>query len=352
MNQLTEELRNSVFMKACRREKTARTPIWLMRQAGRYQPSYRELRSKVSFLELCKTPELAAKVTLDAVEQFGFDASIIFSDILIVLEPMGANLEYVGGSKPQIHNPVRNNAEIDALREVESVESLAYTYNAIRLTRENLPKDVPLIGFCGAPFTLASYLIEGGGSKNYVHTKRLMYGDKGAWNELMRKITSVLIAHLNAQADAGAQVLQMFDSWVGCLSPEDYAEYVLPHSKTVLDGVKNGVPKIHFGTGTGEFLDLMSQAGGDVVGVDWHTPLAKGWEKIGFDRAVQGNLDPVKLFAPQEFLLKEAEKILREAAGRAGHIFNLGHGILPETPTENVRALVDFVKSRKSETQN
>lgn len=342
------ELENSLFLRACRREKVERTPLWLMRQAGRYQASYRSLREKVSFLELCKTPELAAKVTLDAIEQFGFDAAIIFSDILIVLEPMGASLEYVGGSKPKIHNPVRNAAEIENLREVESLESLNYVYDALQLTRRELPSNIPLIGFAGAPFTLASYLIEGGGSKNFIETKKLMYGDAGAWHELMSKLSRVIIKHLNAQAANGAQVLQIFDSWVGCLSPDDYERFVLPHSKFIIENLTNGVPVIHFGTGTATLLELITKAGGDVIGVDWHSNLDDAWQKIGHDKAVQGNLDPVALFAPREILLAKTAEVLRQAENRNGHIFNLGHGILPETPNDNVRALIDFVREKSS----
>jgi uroporphyrinogen decarboxylase len=342
---MTEELYNSPFLRACRRESVPYTPIWLMRQAGRYQQSYRNLREKVSFLELCKTPELATKVTVEAVEQFGFDAAIIFSDILVILEPMGAELEYVGGSKPKIHNPVRTSEAIDDLRELESTEKLAYVYQALNQTRAALPANVPLIGFVGAPFTLASYMIEGGGSKNFVETKRLMYKDAGAWHALMRKLARALVKHLNAQAAAGAQALQIFDSWVGCLSPDDYREFVLPHSKFVVQNVREGVPVIHFGTGTATLLESMREAGGDVIGIDWHSNLNEAWTKIGYDKAVQGNLDPVQLFAPRAILLEKANKILEQANGRNGHIFNLGHGILPETPVDNVKALVDFVQN-------
>ena len=340
---ISEEFYNSPFLRACRRESVHHTPIWLMRQAGRYQPSYRELREKVSFLELCKTPELATKVTVQAVEQFGFDAAIIFSDILVILEPMGAQLEYVGGSKPKIHNPVRTKQEIDNLREFESVEELNYVYEALRQTRRALPSDVPLIGFVGAPFTLTSYLVEGSGSKNFIETKKLMYSDAGAWHELMKKLSRALVKHLNAQAKAVAQALQIFDSWVGCLSPEDYREFVLHHTKFVVENVTEGVPVIHFGTGTATLLKLMREAGGDVIGVDWHSNLGEAWQKIGFDKALQGNLDPAALFAPREVLLNKVQKILHQAENRPGHIFNLGHGILPETPIDNVKALVDFV---------
>lgn len=345
---VSDQLLNSNFLRACRREPVTYTPIWLMRQAGRYQQSYRDLRARVSFLELCKTPELATKVTVDAIEQFDFDAAIIFSDILPILEPMGANLEYVGGSKPKIHNPVRTAKEIDNLRELESVESLNYVFEALTMTRRALPADVPLIGFAGAPFTLASYLIEGGGSKNFVETKRLMYSDAGAWHELMRKLSGALVQYLNKQAESGANCLQIFDSWVGCLSPADYREFVLPHSKFIIDNTTRRVPLIHFGTGTATLLEPIREAGGDVIGVDWHSNLDDAWTKIGHDRAVQGNLDPVTLFAPRSALLEKARTILNQAASRNGHIFNLGHGILPETPVDNVKALVDFVREQSA----
>lgn len=319
-----------------------------MRQAGRYQKSYRDLRAKVSFLELCKTPELATRVTVDAIDQFGFDAAIIFSDILPILQPMGADLEYVGGSKPKIHNPVRTAEEIENLRELESVESLNYVFEALTMTRRALPADIPLIGFAGAPFTLASYLIEGGGSKNFVETKKIMYSDQGAWHELMRKLSRALVQYLNKQAESGANCLQIFDSWVGCLSPADYREFVLPHSKFIIDNVTRAVPVIHFGTGTATLLDSITEAGGDVIGVDWHSNLDDAWAKIGHDRAVQGNLDPVTLFAPRAHLLEKAKLVLQQAANRSGHIFNLGHGILPETPVDNVKALVDFVREQSA----
>jgi uroporphyrinogen decarboxylase len=341
-------LNDSCFLRACRRESVPYTPIWLMRQAGRYQASYRELRHKVSFLELCKTPELATKVTVEAVEQFGFDAAIIFSDILPILEPMGAQLEYVGGSKPQIHNPVRTAADIENLRELETVQPLNYVFEALTMTRRALPADLPLIGFCGAPFTLASYLIEGGGSKNFVETKKLMYGDSGAWHALLEKLSRALVKYLNQQAAAGANALQIFDSWVGCLSPADYREFVLPHSKFIIENVTKDVPIIHFGTGTATLLELITEAGGNVIGVDWHSNLDDAWTTVGFDKAVQGNLDPVTLFAPREILREKAALVLAQAQNRNGHIFNLGHGILPETPVDNVKALVDFVRERSS----
>jgi uroporphyrinogen decarboxylase len=304
---------------------------------------YREVRAKTTFLELCKTPSLAAEVTVTAVERLGVDAAIIFADILLILEPMGVELEFAEGEGPVIHNPVRKAQDVERLREVEDANALDFVYEAIRQTRQALKPDIPLIGFCGAPFTLASYLIEGGGSKNYVHTKRLMYDDAGAWHAMMSLIARALATYLNAQIEAGAQAVQLFDSWVGCLSPDDYREFVLPHTREVIRGVRAGVPVIHFGTGTAALLELMHEAGGDVLGLDWRVRLDDGWRRVGHDVAVMGNLDPVALFANQDLLRAQAKRILDQAGGRAGHIFNLGHGILPQTPVENVIALVDMV---------
>lgn len=330
-------------MRACRREPVPYTPIWLMRQAGRYMPEYRAVRAKTTFLELCKTPSLAAEVTVTAAERLGVDAAIIFADILLILEPMGVDLEFTHGEGPVIHNPVRQAADVDRLRQLEDVSALEFVNEAIRQTRRALKPDVPLIGFSGAPFTLASYLTEGGGSKNYVHTKRLMYNDSGAWHAMMQLIASSLVKYLNAQIDAGAQAVQLFDSWVGCLSTDDYREFVLPHTQAVIKNIKPDVPVIHFGTGTAALLELMREAGGDVIGIDWRVRLDAAWQRVGHDVAVMGNLDPVALFADREVLIKQAKRILDQAGGRPGHIFNLGHGILPETPVENVIALVDFV---------
>lgn len=330
-------------MRACRREPVPYTPIWLMRQAGRYMPEYRAVRAKTNFLELCKTPSLAAEVTVTAAERLGVDAAIIFADILLILEPMGVNLEFAEGEGPVIHNPVRGAADVDRLRQLEDVSELDFVNQAIRQTRAALKPDVPLIGFAGAPFTLASYLTEGGGSKNYVHTKRLMYNDSGAWHAMMSLIAANLGKYLNAQIDAGAQAVQLFDSWVGALNPDDYREFVLPHTRAVIDAIKPGVPVLHFGTGTAALLELMRVAGGDVIGFDWRVRLDEAWRRVGYDVAVMGNLDPVALFADREVLLAKARRVLEQAEGRPGHIFNLGHGILPETPVENVIALVDFV---------
>lgn len=304
---------------------------------------YREVRARTSFLELCKTPSLAAEVTVTAVERLGVDAAIIFADILLILEPMGIDLEFAHGEGPVIHNPVRNASDVDRLREVDDVSALDFVYDAIRQTRRALKPDIPLIGFCGAPFTLASYMIEGGGSKNYIQTKRLMYDDAGAWHAMMALISRALPKYLNAQIEAGAQAVQLFDSWVGCLSPDDYREFVLPHTRNVIRNVVPGVPVIHFGTGTATLLELMREAGGDVIGLDWRVRLDEGWQRVGQDVAIMGNLDPVVLFAKQDVLRAQAKRILDQAEGRAGHIFNLGHGILPETPVENVVALVEMV---------
>jgi uroporphyrinogen decarboxylase len=314
-----------------------------MRQAGRYMREYREVREKTTFLELCKNPALAAEVTVTAVERLGVDAAIIFADILLILEPLGIELEFAKGEGPVIHNPVRQASDVERLRELQDPGELDFVYEAIRQTRSALKPDIPLIGFCGAPFTLASYMTEGAGSKNYVHTKRLMYDDAGAWHAMMALISRALVKYLNAQIEAGAQAVQLFDSWVGCLSPDDYREFVLPHTKSVIENVTKGVPVIHFGTGTATLLELMREAGGDVIGLDWRVRLDEGWRRVGHDVAVMGNLDPVVLFAKQDVLRAQAKRILDQAEGRPGHIFNLGHGILPETPVENVIALVEMV---------
>src|SRR2546421_2686485 len=330
-------------MRACRRESVPYTPIWLMRQAGRYMHEYREVRERMSFLELCKTPSLAAEVTVTAAERLGVDAAIIFADILLIVEPMGLELEFGKGEGPIIHNPVRSALDVKRLREVEDVASLEFVFEAIRQTRRGLPDDLPLIGFSGAPFTLASYIVEGGASRNYVHTKTMMYNDRGAWHAMMSLISRALVKYLNAQIKAGAQAVQLFDSWVGTLSPDDYRQYVLPHTRNVIEGIKPGTPVIHFGTGTASLLELMREAGGDVIGLDWRVPLDEGWKRIGLDVGVMGNLDPVNLFARLDHLRADVRKILAQAGGRPGHIFNLGHGILPETPVENVIALVEAV---------
>ena len=339
----TEALYQSPFLRACRREPVPFTPVWLMRQAGRYMPEYREVRERTGFLELCKTPALAAEVTVTAAERLGVDAAIIFADILLVIEPMGIDLEFGKGEGPVIHNPVRSAADVKLLREVEDLSALDFVFEAIRQTRRALRDDLPLIGFAGAPFTLASYIVEGGGSRNYVDTKTLMYRDAGAWHAMMSLISRALVRYLNAQIAAGAQAVQLFDSWVGCLSPDDYREFVLPHTRDVIRNLTPNTPVIHFGTGTAALLELMREAGGDVIGVDWRVWLDDAWKRIGHDVGIMGNLDPVALFAGVNHVRGKAKEILDQAQRRPGHIFNLGHGILPNTPVENVIALVDAV---------
>jgi uroporphyrinogen decarboxylase len=336
-------MRNSVFLQACRREKTPYTPVWLMRQAGRYMPEYRALRERVPFLTLCKTPDLAAQVTVEAVERLGVDAAILFADILLILEPMGVGLEFSKGDGPVIHRPVRSGADVDRLVESPPVETVPFVFEAVRKARAGLPAHIPLIGFSGAPFTVASYLIEGGSSRNYIETKRIMYQDPGAWRALMELLVRIITSYVNGQIAAGAQAIQFFDSWIGCLSPADYRTFILPHMRSLFAGITPGVPVIHFGTDTSGLLEVLAEAGGDVIGVDWRIDLDVAWRRIGYDRAVQGNLDPVTLFASRDELRKQIKRVLQEASGRPGHIFNLGHGILPQTPVENVVALVEMV---------
>lgn len=332
------------FLQACRREPVDCTPVWFMRQAGRYMSEYRALRANHTLLEMCRQPELAAEVTLQPVKALGVDAAILFADILLPLIPMGVQLEYAAGEGPVIHNPLRAAGDVAALRAFDPREGLDYVMEALRLVRRELDGKVPLIGFAGAPFTLASYMIEGGGSRNYIRTKQMMYADPAAWHALMAHLAQVTADYLTAQVEAGAQAVQLFDSWVGALSPDDYCEYVLPYSKRVFAALKaSGVPTIHFATGTATLLELMQSAGGDVIGLDWRTPLDWGRRVLGDGVAVQGNLDPVALFAPLPELKKRVQAVLAQACGRPGHIFNLGHGILPETPVDHVRAVVEMV---------
>ena len=331
------------FLKACRRQTTDYTPIWLMRQAGRYMKEYRALRKKYSFLEMCKNPELAAKATLQPIERFKLDAAIIFSDILIPLEPMGVEFEFAKGEGPVFHHPLRGMKDVEKLRVIEPEEETSFLMKAIQIVRKELERKIPLIGFSGAPFTLASYIIEGGHSRNYILTKNLIYQDRNTWDALMEKISVMLIRYLNAQIRSGVQALQLFDSWVGCLTPSDYEEYVLPYSKKVIDGVGKSVPLIHFATSSSTLLELMKRAGGDVIGVDWRVDIREAWVRLGHDIAIQGNLDPVILFGPVDLIEKEVKRILDRVEGRPGHIFNLGHGILPNTPVDHVAALVNMV---------
>ncbi len=337
----------SEFLRACRREPVRHTPIWLMRQAGRYQPEYRALRTRLPFIEMCKRSDVAAEVTLLPVRQFGFDAAIVFADILLVLEPMGIGFEFVDDG-PRISSPLRTRADVEAVRgEIDATQSLAFVMQTIKLVRAELPPSVPLIGFAGAPFTLASYVIEGGGSRDYAHTKRLMLEDPLTWNSLMTKLTDAVAGYLRAQVAAGAQALQVFDSWVGCLGPDDYRRYVQPHMRRLfaaLDSIEPSgrVPIIHFGTGNSALYPLMREAGGDVLGIDWRVDLGTQWNALG-DVAIMGNLDPISLLGSVDELRARAGRVLESAGGRPGHVFNLGHGVLPSTPVDNVRALVDYV---------
>ncbi len=315
-----------------------------MRQAGRYMKEYRAIREKHSFLAMCKNPELAAEVTLQPVKKLGVDAAIIFADILLPLEGMGINLEFAKNEGPVIHNPVRNRSNIESLHPIEPERDVPFLIDAIKITRKELNGSIPLIGFSGAPFTIASYIIEGGHSRNFIHTKSLMYNDPSSWHTLMDKIAGVIISYLKAQIHAGAQAVQLFDSWIGCLSPADYKEFAATYSKKIIDALKTSdVPVIHFGTDSSNILEAMKEAGGDVIGIDWRIDLDTAWKRLGYDTAVQGNLDPVVLFAEHVEIEKRIKDILNRAGGRPGHIFNLGHGILPQTPVENVRFLVETV---------
>jgi uroporphyrinogen decarboxylase len=337
------ELDERPFMRTCRRQPTPYTPIWLMRQAGRYMPEYRRVRENHSFLEMCQRPDLAAEVTVTAVERLGVDAAIIFADILLPLVPMKVGLHYETGDGPVIDRPLRSAADLDRLAPVVPLESLGFVADSIRLVRRELAGRIPLIGFAGAPFTLASYLIEGGASRQYQATKTLMYTQPATWHRMMEMIARVTADYLNMQVDAGAEVVQLFDSWVGSLGPDDYRRFVLPHTRNVIAAVRPAVPVIHFGTVTGNLLELMREAGGDVIGLDWRVDLGEAWARLGDGVAVQGNLDPIALFAEIPEIRRRARTVLDSAGGRPGHIFNLGHGILPQTPVDHVIALVDAV---------
>lgn len=333
------------FLKACRREAVDATPIWLMRQAGRYMAEYRALRERYSILELIKTPDLATEVTLQPIRAFNLDAAIIFADILPILETMGLDLTFVKGDGPVIGNPLRTAADIEKLATPPPEEALSFTLQAIRQVKGELADQVPLIGFSGAPFTLASYAIEGGSSRSYITAKTLMYEQPDSWHTLMTKLSTAVGRYLKAQAEAGADALQLFDSWVGALSPADYREYVMPYSRQAIQIAKSGpdVPLIHFGTSTGGLLHLMKAVGGDIIGVDWRMDIAAADRLLGPDVALQGNLDPIILFAPIPEIKKQAARIIDALRGRPGHIFNLGHGIHKNTPVSHVTALVDFV---------
>ncbi|WP_305042523.1 uroporphyrinogen decarboxylase [Geoalkalibacter sp.] len=330
------------FLKACWGEPVDRTPVWLMRQAGRYLPQYMAVRSKVSFLELCKTPELAAEVTIQPIDYLGADAAILFSDILTPVEPMGLKLDFVPG--PVFEKPVRTQADVDALRIPVMEEDVPYVLETIRILRREFEGRVPLIGFGGAPFTLACYMVEGKGSKDFAHIKRMMYAAPEVFAALMEKITEMDRQYLNAQIAAGAQAIQIFDTWGGIVSPTDYEKYVLPYTTKLINGLnRTGVPIIHFVKGAGTMLDLVKRAGSDVVGLDWHINLGKARNLLGSEVAVQGNLDPTVLYAPPAHIEREVQRILDENGGRPGHIFNLGHGILPTVPPEHAKFMVECV---------
>lgn len=340
---------NSLFVRAAKAQPTKRTPIWLMRQAGRYMAEYRAIRKQYSLIEICKKPEIAAQVTIEAAEILQVDAAIIFADLLLPLEVMGLPFHFAAGEGPKIEKPVRSAEDIARLR-TDRAADLGYVSEGIKLVCKHFGDRLPVIGFCGAPFTLASYMIEGGGSRNYIHTKKMMYSAPGAWNELMTKLVAVTAEYSADQVRAGADTIQIFDSWVGCLSVEDYRRYVLPHATALVRRLqKTGVPIIYFGTDSATLLPSMQETGAEVIGLDWRIPLDEGWKALGYRGAAQGNLDPVLLFAEWKELKARAENVLRQAGGRAGHIFNLGHGILPETPVENVRALCEFVRESSAE---
>lgn len=338
---------SSRFLDACRRRPTDVRPVWFMRQAGRYLKPYREIRSKHTILEICKRPDLAAEVTLQPVEILDVDAAIIFADILLPIEPMGLKLEFRAGEGPHIDNPVRTTNDVDSLS-ISNTDDLGYVGESIQLVTRALAGKVPVIGFTGAPFTLASYMIEGGPSKSFLQTKRLMYNDETLWRRLMGKIVDVLGPFAIMQVAAGARAIQIFDSWVGALSPDDYVRYVAPYSRALIERVRStGVPVIHFGTGASGFFRELHAAGGDVMGVDWRVNIDQAWMDISYRSAVQGNLDPVALFAPLPELKAKVHELLKRTGTRPGHIFNLGHGILPETPVDHVKAVVQMVRDFK-----
>ena len=339
--ELTKELRESRFLKATRCEKTDTTPIWIMRQAGRYLPEYRAVREGFDFLEFCKRPDLSAQVTLDAQRILQVDAAILFADLPTILEPMGFQLDYQPG--PVIGNPFRSTADLQRVREVEQIEQMHFVFETVRLVREDLPANIPLIGFAGSPFTLASYAIEGGSSRHFLHTKRFMYSDHGAWNALMELLTRSLVRYLKRQIEEGCQAVQLFDSWAGSLSPTDYMTYVFPHLKWMIEQLPDDVPVINFLTGNPALYPLMRDSGGDVMGVDWRIDLKSAWNLFGHNLAVQGNLDPVVLFSDLKTIEKETRRVMNEAEGRAGHIFNLGHGVMPDMNPDYVKALVEMV---------
>jgi uroporphyrinogen decarboxylase len=338
---------NSRFLEACRRRPTDVRPVWFMRQAGRYMKQYRDIRAKHGILELCQRPDLAAQITLQPVEILDVDAAIIFADLLLPVEPMGLKLRFATGEGPIIDNPVRNSSDIDSLS-ISNTDDLGYVGETIQLVTKALAGRVPVIGFVGAPFTMASYMVEGGPSRNFVRTKQMMYRDETLWRRLMGKLVDVLGAFGVLQVAAGARIIQVFDSWAGALGPDDYVRFVAPYSRALIERIRSaGVPVIHFGTGAAGFFRELHAAGGDVMGVDWRVNIDQAWMDISYRSAVQGNLDPAALFAPLPELRMRINELLRRTGSRPGHIFNLGHGILPETPVENVKACVEIVREFK-----
>jgi len=331
------------FLDACNRRPVDATPIWIMRQAGRYLPEYRAIKEKLSFIEMCEDPATAAEVTLQPLKRFELDAAIIFADILLPLTGMGIGFHFAKTGGPVIEKPVRSAADVAGLRPFDPLEHTPYLMEAIKLVRAEVDGKVPLIGFSGAPFTLASYIVEGGGSKNYEHVKTMMFSDPGTFITLMEAITEAVVDYLNAQIDAGAQVVQLFDSWVGCLSPYDYQRFALPYVQQIIARVKGRVPIIYFANGATSMLTHVAQAGADVYGVDWRIEIDRAWDQIGHDKGVQGNLDPLTLFGSQAAIEERVQDILDRVGERPGHIFNLGHGILPTAPIDNVKFLVDTV---------
>ncbi len=339
---------NDRFLRACERKPVDATPVWFMRQAGRFLPEYRRIREKHDIITICKNPELCAEVSTLPVEILGVDAAIMFADIMLPLEGLGIEYQIKESMGPIIGNPVRNIEAAESLRRFDAVLDVPFILEAVELTKKKLDDQVPLIGFCGAPFTLASYIIEGRPTREFVNTKALMYRDPKTWRTLMDKLTAAMANYLRAQIRAGVDAIQLFDSWVGCLSPQDYREYVLPYSQRIFRELENaGVPRIHFGTGTSSLLEEMKEAGGDVFGVDWRIPIDLAWQRLGHEVSIQGNLDPAILLADVELIKSHAADILARTSGRPGHIFNLGHGMLPEIPPEHVIELVKFVHNTK-----
>jgi uroporphyrinogen decarboxylase len=340
---------NDRFLRACRKQPVDVTPVWFMRQAGRYMAEYRALRQRYSLLEICRQPDLAVAVTMQPVDLIDVDAAILFSDLLLPFTPMGLDFDFIKGEGPAIEQPIRRASDVDRLRAFEPRRALGHVLTTIRLLRKELEGRVPLVGFGGAPFTLAAYAIEGGPSTNYARTKGFMYAEPAAWHRLCERFATMMVDYLRAQVDAGVQAVQIFDSWAGQLSRADYREFAAPHTRFIFDALADlGMPLIHFGVGTAAILPDMAEAGGDVIGVDWRLPLDEAWAAIGFDKGIQGNLDPTLLLGPSARLFAGADDVLRRAGGRAGHVFNLGHGVLPSTPLEQVQALARYVHAYKS----